>query len=311
MLNGVTTTTTTNNNKENAPIVNAALVKNLLLQAGEVERAADDVLVEQMVQAATPPGVNHHHHHSGCLDMQAFVHALTDDLKLWEVGAEDRLTSSFFDVFGFESYREAHIVQQQQEEAQRATAKLQKQEESNHRLSTAGLVVSSQKEETNEIDEDDITVEDDIVPSVVKFNDKRNHHHQYPSISASASVDESIDMSVVTLDLEQSSVVDTTRTTPKDTLWENDEPYKLDRTHTPLDIDFSIDMHSSIVLTVLIFFFFMATSLVYAVLILQIPALNPQCGEEFGCILGTKVITWMVFAFILAGTGYFVIIPLR
>jgi hypothetical protein len=77
-----------------------------------------------------------------------------------------------------------------------------------------------------------------------------------------------------------------------------------------IDIDFSVDAFSSVGLMVAIFFFFICTSLVYASLILQIPVLTPDCGESFGCILVSKVITWLIFAVVLTLTGYLVIIPL-
>jgi hypothetical protein len=90
-------------------------------------------------------------------------------------------------------------------------------------------------------------------------------------------------MSVITMD---DSVIEASKAKDLD---DNESAYKLDHTQTPLDIDFTIDTHSSIVLTVLIFFFFMCTSLVYAVLILQIPEFSPHCGKTFGCTLVTKV----------------------
>jgi hypothetical protein len=302
MLSGIQTNTqqTKTNSKQqqqqHPPVVNAHLVKQLLLQAGEVERAADAVLVDKMVQAAMS--------HSGCLDEAAFVQALTGDLHLWKVGSEDTLTSSFYDVYGFESYREWRIVERQEQEAKNRAKKQQQVDESQRRLSQAGLVVTTtgthhqddDDDDESNLEEDDITVEDDIVPSMVGFHHKQQQHH-HASISSNASVDASVDMSVITLESMETSTTPRAMMQDLHDLNEEEEPYKLDRTHTPLDIDFVIDMHSSIFLTVLIFFFFMVTSLVYAALILQIPELNPHCDKKFGCTLGAKVITWMVFAF--------------
>ena len=271
-------------NNETFPPINASLVRNLLLVSGEYERAHDKVLVEKMVEAASSS--------SGLLDEEAFVHALTGDLSLWNVGCEDDQTSTFFDVYGFESYREKKIVEQQQHEAALEDAKSQKVTESNARLSKAGLATQASGSALISGPAEDYSIEDNIVPSVVGYDSTR----KITDMSMSA-------MSVITMD---DSVVEPPKAIDDD----NESAYKLDRAHTPLDIDFAIDTHSSIVLTVLIFFFFMCTSLVYAVLILRIPELNPQCGRTFGCTLGTKVITWMVFACILAGTGYLVIIPL-
>jgi hypothetical protein len=88
------------------------------------------------------------------------------------------------------------------------------------------------------------------------------------------------------------------------------DAYEIDRRQSWFDIDFSIDTHSSLALTVAIFFFFISTSLVYASLFQQIPELQPQCGDDFGCLLVSKIVVWMIFAVFLALTGYFVIIPL-
>ena len=88
------------------------------------------------------------------------------------------------------------------------------------------------------------------------------------------------------------------------------DDYEIDRRQSWIDIDFSIDTHSSLVLTVAIFFFFISTSLVYVSLFEQIPALQPQCGDDFGCLLATKIVTWMILAVFLALSGCFVIIPL-
>jgi hypothetical protein len=74
------------------PVVTIDLVKRLLVLNGEFERADDSVLVQRMVDAAQSP--------SGCLDESAFVNALTSDLGAWDVGCEDKMSTSVYDVFG-------------------------------------------------------------------------------------------------------------------------------------------------------------------------------------------------------------------
>ena len=78
--------------------MNAELVRSLLLAGDEYERAADSVIIDKMVEVASSS--------SGLLDEEALVNALTSDLSEWKVGCEDNETTTFFDVWGFESYRE-------------------------------------------------------------------------------------------------------------------------------------------------------------------------------------------------------------
>jgi hypothetical protein len=79
-------------NDRGPPEVTTDLVKSLLVMNGEFERADDSVLVQRMVDAAQSP--------SGCLDESAFVNALTSDLGAWDVGCEDKMSTSLYDVFG-------------------------------------------------------------------------------------------------------------------------------------------------------------------------------------------------------------------
>lgn len=79
---------------ESPPIVHTDLVESLLWEFGEHERAQDFDLVHEMVDAASSV--------SGTLDEEALVNALTYDLQDWKVGQEDRLSTFFYDVYGFE-----------------------------------------------------------------------------------------------------------------------------------------------------------------------------------------------------------------
>ena len=74
------------------PLLNASLVKNILVECGELERSRDATLVDELVEAASSP--------SGRLDAAAFAKCLTSDLDQWEVSSEDRVSTHFFDVFG-------------------------------------------------------------------------------------------------------------------------------------------------------------------------------------------------------------------
>ena len=61
-----------------------------------------------MVEAASSP--------TGLFNEESFVHGLTSDLCQWKVGSEDNQTTSFFDVWGFETYSEQAIVEAERED---------------------------------------------------------------------------------------------------------------------------------------------------------------------------------------------------
>lgn len=73
------------------PTVNIELIEALLLDHGEFERAQDIGLMEEMAEVAASP--------SGRLDIDAFIQALTSDLKAWEAGSEGAFSTFFYDVF--------------------------------------------------------------------------------------------------------------------------------------------------------------------------------------------------------------------
>lgn len=94
---------------EEGPTLSADLVTSLLGAWGEHERAKDSKLVDAMVMVAGGPGTP--------FNEEAFVNALTSDLSKWEVGTEDRLSTSFFDVWNYDSRREKELLDKEQAEA--------------------------------------------------------------------------------------------------------------------------------------------------------------------------------------------------
>lgn len=94
--------------EETFPVLDAQLVRTLLLRHGEHERAGDDFFVDKVVEAASSP--------TGLFNEESFVHALMSDLCQWKVGSEDNQTTSFFDVWGFETYSEKAIVEAERED---------------------------------------------------------------------------------------------------------------------------------------------------------------------------------------------------
>lgn len=76
-----------------SPRIDEEFVANLLIAFGEHEYAENPVLVREMVEAARSE--------TGSFDEEAIVSALSYDvLEHWEVGCEDKFTSCFEDVFG-------------------------------------------------------------------------------------------------------------------------------------------------------------------------------------------------------------------
>lgn len=73
-------------------------VKSLLREYGEDLSASDSELVAQMVECATPPGNSL----NGSFNADAFTAALTSDVLSWESGVEDKVSTPFFDVYGYD-----------------------------------------------------------------------------------------------------------------------------------------------------------------------------------------------------------------
>jgi hypothetical protein len=76
-------------------VVDEAFVETLLLKHGEFERARNPRLIREMVEAA--------HSSSGIFDDEAFINALSSDLKQWDVDGDERLSTFFYDIFGTEN----------------------------------------------------------------------------------------------------------------------------------------------------------------------------------------------------------------
>ena len=80
---------------DDPPVLTVEVVQSLMNKIGFHEWAADQDLIQRMVDVAKSP--------SGRLDEQAFVSALTSDLKDWNVGHEQRESTYIFDVFGVDN----------------------------------------------------------------------------------------------------------------------------------------------------------------------------------------------------------------
>ena len=74
--------------------VSLALVRKLLIMHGEKEAAQDETLVRQMVALVGGEG--------SLLNERSFAHAMTADVKAWPIECEDDISTSFFDVYGFD-----------------------------------------------------------------------------------------------------------------------------------------------------------------------------------------------------------------
>jgi hypothetical protein len=119
-----TTTTTLQKDASSAPVVTCKLIETLLLRNGEFERAKDVDLIQKMVDVCKSP--------SGLLDEQAFLNALTFDLKEWEVGCEDRRSTYVEDVFGAEEFTTTFERWGKVEEEQAVAKQEQAEEDEDH-----------------------------------------------------------------------------------------------------------------------------------------------------------------------------------
>ena len=380
-------------------VLDAELVRKLLIMHGECERAADPILIDKMVEAATAP--------SGLLDEEGFVRALTGDLSAWTVGYEDRDTSSFFDVWGYDNYYEKALMEIEKEEAEKdslealakgaeeaAAARDKKdiakgdtdvrsdgatfQMPLSYKCSLTGEAVSLVKGvEAGGVDlvkqagtngvklaKEAGTGGVNLVKEaeaggalewkaqkkqledtgVIKFMekllspaDKPSHvletEAKQPSCALGSDRHSCVSKAewaaneVGKLDYEKSrypkerhfhlskksgtskpsSEATGGGTTSNNGVQKN---YKIDHARSIIAIDSAIDGYSSALLMVGIFVFFICTSIVYASLFQQMSIFEPQCNENFSCLLVDKIITWAIFAVFLSLTGYFVIIPL-
>lgn len=193
-----------------SPEVDVDLVEAILLEMGEYERAQDQELIRDMVDVANSE--------SGMFDVEALMNATTHDVaKYWLVGSEERLSTLFYDVFGYDVGREPTPP----------------------RSSPDGEQVKDAEEEIDE--------EDNSNGELVETKDK--------------GVEGNFDFN----------------------------SYHIDHTN----IDFVVDSHSSVFLVVLIWLFYILSTMTYAQLIRAF--VKPPCGEDsgdFGCMFASTLWTW-------------------
>lgn len=119
-----------NDNKSGLPklskriFVSEKLVQSMLVCIGEEKSARDEQLVKQMVEAVGGEG--------SVFNELSFARALTDDVEAWPIESEDNLTTSFYDVYGFDEneclmHKEENktIEEEQGEEGQETAADLE------------------------------------------------------------------------------------------------------------------------------------------------------------------------------------------
>jgi len=132
---------------EEGSVLDKDLLKRILIAQSEYERAEDDELLDEMVEIAKGP-------ENAEMNVEAFFRALASDIKAYDPTCESRVTTTIYDVFGFESWQEKRRHDDQMER---------------------GVKVGS----GNEPDEENISIlpesnhpnpSDDKAPSVANFN---------------------------------------------------------------------------------------------------------------------------------------------
>ena len=80
------------------------LIRDIFLSYGESELAEDNELLDSMVMAAGGKAGDE----PILLDVNAFAHALTDDVRLYDINNEVRRTTNYFDVF--KTHQSSHKI---------------------------------------------------------------------------------------------------------------------------------------------------------------------------------------------------------
>lgn len=228
------------------PLVTPELVRDLLLMNGESERANDSALIQRMVDMAQSP--------SGCLDESAFVNALTSDLTTWDVGCEDNMSTTVYDVFGTDDMRSFRRVDQENK-TNLTPRQSDVEQNDNPEVSTS---MGNQKNTNPDIIEDEVEKTE-----IIRADSKE----QQPTNSADPGCSSDLD--------------------------EAEDVVSLPKKNTFRVIDSVLDSYGSTTALLLIWLTYICQSASYASLVLSTEPFVLECKElTFGCTLAKTIISW-------------------
>jgi len=261
------------------PVLNEKFVRRLLECCGEYERAAEPELIAEMVCMATGTGdagsdsCTESTDEPVLFNVEALVRALTSDMEAWQVGCEDKFSTVWADVMGFESLKEYEEV------------RLVKSKESGKKAGNRTPVD----------DHDSSNSRDDLSPQESK-DLERGQLRSGGSNNAKASVE------VVTFQEEGNNEIDTPASL---------DVHAIRREPTATHIDYVADISRSVPYTVFLWVFYVTTALCYMTLFQATPIVQGNCrGSEFGCTLAGTIWSWLMLAIGLVLAGYLIMTPI-
>jgi hypothetical protein len=259
--------------KANHIPISEALVRELLIANGENQASRDADLVRKMVDLVGGEG--------SILDERSFVHAMTADVGTWPIECEDDVSTSFFDVYGFneiECAKKAETI-------------------------TPGQLAKP------------ATKEDAWAPST--FDEHRfilsrsNDNFMNDSFhSAVSHVDESARSLTPVSDTSSVGALDTLEggLNPEPKRGGKIPGYKM----TASFIDYGADTFQSITFVVFLFSFYVMASIYIVQLMSSIGVQSKfSCTEKsFECVLVETIWSWLSFAVTLSLGGLVIIVPI-
>ena len=290
----------TQRQSQSYPVLTPQLVQAILLDQGEYERAQDAILLDEMVQAATffrpnmmesggKEELDFENLSQPLLNETALLNALTRDLLVneWPKNTENSMTTMFSDVFGNDET--AFTIP------------------TSHKNIPESARKYSSRSRNDIFSDDEAHMEIKLLPSHECKNDTDTLPAPLSDLKEKDDTEEcknDNDTSLApaknreeTFDVEKGST-----TCPKDLADRKSKTFNVLTRVDHSNIDFVIDAHSSVVLVIFIWVFYILQSLTYAVLLkslVQAPCQasnSDSVGVTFGCQLANALWTWYVWA---------------
>ena len=247
--------------------ISEALVRQLLMSQGEKAAAQDQELVRQMVKLVGGEG--------SILNERSFAHAMTADVQAWPMECEDDVSSSFYDVYGFN-----------ENECNKKAATMTPED----------LIKPATKEEAwapSSFEEHQFIGHQSNSLTNDSFHSARSvlqESRRTLSVSSSDSVEEM-----------EGGLVEPNKRGGKIPGYRQTVSY----------IDYAADTFQSVTFVVFLFCFYVMAS-IYLVMVLDVWGTEYECPNpgSFGCTLTKTVFSWLSFAITLSVSGLIVIIPI-
>jgi len=259
-----------------SPVVDEAFIQYLLVSHGEIERANDTKLVREMAELAQSA--------SGTFDEEALINAISSDLELWDPANEDTPSTFFQDVF--------------QLPLPKRGIKLQAEPlDEDGKTNQGPPVLNADDEEKKETEEEEAQDEEDKdienMPGNSEENNKKRGFFAWKKRRRDRAKKQREERKEKRKEKKKVGAGFNTRNST---------------------LDLVVDNHSSVVVVVMIWVFYIFSVGVYGSVVLQVTTAEEfwdDCGlEDFWCTLFETIYSWAFFAIVLSLFGLIFIIPL-